>query len=198
MEIIQRKSPFFRAAAQSDKMRFVFSSCLVILMISLTALIPGALHAEFRCQADVSYVWKKTPPVLEEGEKQQMSDEQEEPKRLVFSQPFSEAETEEKARAKLESLVLRERGKAREACRREHENVSHCIGSKLESMRGVLDRSGFSVRQRLEESIQTDCEQKRGLCQKTEVSEYVCEETAAAAAEEGEEGEEEDEKKGRR
>lgn len=173
MKIIQRKLLFMKR--KNSAFRMVFAAGLSLWFMLSTVFSGASLaSAEVRCESDVSYVWRK-PPVATTKEVSKMAMVQEpEPQKYLFSKPSVVSSSEAEARAKLQDLVLREKAEAQSACQKEHENVSHCIGTKLESMSSVLDRVSFKAREQLQLSIQADCELKRGICQATESSEVTC------------------------
>ncbi|RMG42552.1 MAG: hypothetical protein D6719_06230 [Candidatus Dadabacteria bacterium] len=129
----------------------------------------------------MSYIWKK--------------DKQEVEIPIDWRKLKASAESEEKAREKLENMLLKEKALARTACQREHENLSGCMATKYASISSVLYSSGFNVRKALEDAVKRDCLALQGKCIKTDSTEIKCETKAEEKAAEEAEAEKDKKKK---
>ena len=156
--------------------RMNFRSVLLLII-----LFPQIAFAEFRCTSEVKYRWKKT-----EG-----------PEVSSFWATVQQrGATEKEAREATKGFADRERGRARDACVRQHQNLSGCITSKMASYQEAMQNLPFSARAKIEESIVSDCERSLGNCVGVDVSEPACEDLAPPPAVEEDE-EEESGKKGK-
>ena len=131
--------------------------------------IPVLCFAEYNCRLDITYKWKPG-----EEDKEQTVD---------FSQLAKSADTEEEAKTQLERLVIREKAKAAEKCKRDHQNLSGCVASKFSMMASVHRRLPFSARKSLEKAIEDDCKALQGTCLEAASTDPKC----VNLAEEGEE-----------
>lgn len=149
-------------------------TCFILLLI-FSGLSIHEAFAEFSCRAGLHYSWKK------QGEEDALKVE------WPALEIVSESEVE--AKAKLEERLIKEKAKALEACRAEHENLSGCVAAKFSVMASVMQRLAFSARKSLEKAINADCSSRQGSCIKVESEEIKCTDLTPA------DGEEEDKKK---
>jgi hypothetical protein len=84
------------------------------------------------------------------------------------------------ARAALQMETDRQRIRATEACKREHEAFGTCVALKLSSRSTVLNSLSFSARSELEKALAEECRQQEGTCLGIEVSEPKCREIVVA------------------
>lgn len=124
-----------------------------------------ALETEFVCRGEIEYSWMR---MNKEGE---VTDKE---MKVFWASREMKAKTEELAKSKLEDLMLREKGNARQACKNEHENLSGCIAGKYQAMKTIMKLLDFSSRKAIEESVQKDCEAQLGLCKEVSSSEVAC------------------------
>lgn len=141
---------------------------LVIVGI-LLGFAPGWARAEFVCRADVSYQWKR------------------EKEETALTVPFSRIEARGKdeaaAKAGIAEQVVREKTRASEQCRQNHENTAGCVARKFELYGVSMHTLGFSGRKKLEEAITSDCAAAQGLCVESAAGDPVCTEIVEAAPE---------------
>ncbi|NLF25622.1 MAG: hypothetical protein GX589_08220 [Deltaproteobacteria bacterium] len=149
---------------------------LLALMIFTFTALPGL--ADFSCVASVSYQWKK-----EGGE----------PQSVFFINVAGNAADMEAAKVQVSRLADSEKVRARDACMRQHENLSGCISAKFAAESSLLAKLGFSARKSLEEAINADCKSQQGQCLEPVVSEIKCLQTEEAK----EEGQDQASKKGK-
>ena len=145
-------------------------------------LLSHPVQAEFRCNAEVRYRWKKAegPEVTS-----------------FWATVERRAATEKEAMELTKAFADRERSRAAEGCMRQHQNQSGCISSKMSSFHETMQALPFSARSKIEESIVADCALAVGSCTGVDVSEPKCEDlNPPPPAEEGEG--EEDDKKGKK
>lgn len=86
------------------------------------------------------------------------------------------------ARTALQMEVDRQRIRASEACKREHEAFGTCVALKMSSQSTVLNSLSFSARSELEKALADECRHQEGTCLGVEVSEPKCREIVAAQA----------------
>ncbi len=84
------------------------------------------------------------------------------------------------ARAALQIETDRQRIRASEACKREHEAFGTCVALKMSSNSSALNSMSFSARAELEKALTEECRQQEGTCLAVEVSEPKCREIVVA------------------
>ncbi len=84
--------------------------------------------------------------------------------------------------------VNRQKARASERCKQEHESFGECLATKLSAKASVLNSLSFSTRAQLEKALTNECQTQQGLCLGVESSEPVCREIAAAGADAGQAG----------
>jgi hypothetical protein len=148
--------------------------------ISLTAVFLQfqTAVAEFGCTASVSYKWVKQS-VKEEGGKAPPTAE---PSSVHFANVERKGVDEGAAKAALEVELARQRIKASEACKREHEAFGECLGTKFTTHKSVIDSLGFSARREFEKALSEECRGAVGSCTAVVTGEPVCKEIVAAVA----------------
>ena len=77
-------------------------------------------------------------------------------------------------KAKIGEILPVEKGRAMEACRREHESFADCLSAKYAAKASVLNSLRFESRKSFEEAIHQDCSAQQGLCMEATGSEPQC------------------------
>lgn len=174
----------------------------------VASLALGAVEAqgEFRCSSDVSYTWNKT--VSAPGDPSGGPPPSAVPTGAAVTPPAAAATVpslavvrlmsierggpdEQSAKAAVQIDADRQRIRASEACKRDHESFGTCVALKMGARSSVLNSLGFSARTELEKALAEECRQQQGTCISVEVTEPKCREVsqgkpAAAAPAEGE------------
>jgi hypothetical protein len=139
---------------------------LRIIMVCVAALaVCRPLWAETSCSVEVNYAWKR-------GGKEEQ--------KVMWGLFAAKGGDEAAAKSKLEALVNKERGKARERCLREHENLAGCISSKFSAKADIIRSLSFTGRKALETAIASDCQAAQGICGDAASSEPKCAEVKTA------------------
>jgi len=148
--------------------------------------------AEFRCSTDISYKWEKQ---VEEGG--QVSGQQggragsstppvaitrapSEPAKVHLMSLERSGADEASAKAALQVEVERQRIRATETCKRDHESGGTCVAMKLNARASVLNSLSFGARTELEKALTAECRQQQGTCISVEAPEPKCVEVAGA------------------
>lgn len=153
----------------------------ILVAVAFGVLCPPISAAEFHCEAALSYKWRK--------DKEEVANEE------FFSSVEEKGADEVSAKDALTRKIAREKSRAKEECKREHENLSGCIAAKYAAIASVLSSLGFSARKAVQDAIASDCTSIQGVCSQVVSSEPVCKELAVAGGEKsGEEGAKEGEK----
>ena len=146
-----------------------------LIAFALFFLLARSLYAQSTCESVVSYKWAKregdkSTPVAAVGV---------EVKKLVAA-----GEDEAAVKARLAELLLTEKNRAMDACRREHESMADCLSAKYAAKASVLNALRFESRKAFEDAIRSDCSAQQGICTEVLSSDPQC--TVKAAAAEGE------------
>jgi len=169
----------------------IVSFCLPFALLSLLSSA-SSVTAEFRCSADISYKWVKKPAAE--------ASRPEAPRGVAVGPtptPVSPTPTPEPAivrllgieraggdeataKGALQMEADRQRIRASEACKREHEAFGTCVALKMSSRSTVLNSLSFSARAELEKALAEECRQQEGTCVGVEVSEPKCREIVTA------------------
>jgi hypothetical protein len=88
---------------------------------------------------------------------------------------------EASAKEALEVEAGRQRIKASDLCRRDHESVGSCIAQKLNGRSSTLNSLDFKTRAEVEKALSEECRQQQGSCQGVEVSEPKCRQISSSA-----------------
>ncbi len=162
---------------------------ILITVFVLRAIFPTTLSAEFLCRADTSYSWikEKTAIAPSDGKTEMPPKVSRNEMKVFWTSSEARGEDEEKAKAALMNKLEAEREKARESCKKEHENVAFCIASKFSAMKSVLQQLDFEARRTLRDSIASDCAAQQGLCQEAVSTDPTCKNLTPAVEGEGEE-----------
>ncbi len=157
---------------------------LAIIQFFLVFMTDAA-HADFTCAADVSFKWQQD---AEQPPAPVKADEKSPPAPAATSQPEDsfwarvEVKGKDEAQSKgaLGERVVAEQAAAMRECRKQHENLAGCIGSKYYAMGSVLNTLGFTARKNLEDAIRSDCEKRQGKCLGASAGEAKCQEIVKA------------------
>ena len=177
----------------------------VAFLVAFLAIVPShELRAEFVCSTDVSYTWAKTPPekpapvdadpsMPPGGHSKGASPTAPPPAeptpkpsiiRFAGVQRYGLDEAGAKANLKIE--VNRQKARASEACKRDHESIGDCMATKLSTKSSTLNSLGFSARAELEKALTRECSEQQGVCLSVESSEPQCRDlTPAKVADSG-------------
>lgn len=82
------------------------------------------------------------------------------------------------AKAAVQVDADRQRIRASEACKRDHESFGTCVALKMNAQSSVLNSLGFSTRAELEKALSEECRQQQGTCISVEVTEPKCREVS--------------------
>lgn len=160
------------------------------LSVALLSLLLSASSgsAEFRCSADISYKWLKKPaaevarPDAPRGTAVGPTPTPVPPTPvqepvIVRLLGIERAGVDEAtAKGALQMEADRQRIRASEACKREHEAFGTCVALKMSSRSTILNSLSFSARAELEKALADECRHQEGTCVGVEVSEPKCRE----------------------
>ena len=193
-------------------MRTPFSSLLSLLVAVVAAAVPVcAARAEVLCSADVSYTWVKSPPEQEKGDDDDDAppptgkpdqkttpggqtaapaaapDAPSQPKPSVvrFAGVQRAGYDEAGAKANLQVELNRQKVRASEQCKRDHESLGDCLATKLSARASILNSLGFSARNELEKALQKECSTQQGVCLSVDSSDPQCRSLSAGKGPEG-------------
>lgn len=188
-----RRRPFFDIHA----MRARISSFYLALALVFTATYVTDASAEFRCTADISYKWVKKvlePPTSHPSAPAgpghgaaptpaptATPKPSPEPSIVRLMGVERSGADEASAKASLQTEVERQRIRASEACKRDHESYGTCVALKMSGNASTLNSLGFGARTELEKALSEECRQQEGTCMGVDVTEPKCREIADAA-----------------
>jgi hypothetical protein len=153
---------------------------LTLLGLILLQAVPYA-WADFDCRSELSYKWKK-----------------EETEQVVqWSTLMQAAATEEVAKQKLSDMIIVERSRVMDACRKVHENLAGCIAGKFSAISRTYQTVGFTARKAIEEAVHADCSAQQGTCLESTTTPPKCDERKIEAETPPEEEHAADDKKGK-
>ena len=177
-------------------MRASISSFYLPLVLVSLLLSATEVTAEFRCSSDISYKWVKRPPVASHSPHADgVAPGGRAP--APTATPVPPAPTPEptivrllglerggsdeaSARTALQMEADRQRIRASEACKRDHESFGTCVALKMSAQANVLNSLSFATRAELEKALTEECRQQEGTCLGVEVSEPKCREIVVA------------------
>lgn len=180
-------------------MRNLFSRS-ILFFAAAAVVAPVGVWAEVVCSSDVSYTWAKSG--ADEGgtggdapaaptsasTTQQGSSSQPTPTVVRFSAPQRAGLDEAGAKANLQIEVNRQKARASEQCKRDHESIGDCMATKLSARASILNSLSFSARAELEKALTKECSGQQGVCLSVDASEPQCRTISASKATEGESG----------
>lgn len=94
--------------------------------------------------------------------------------RVRFATIERRGKDERGAKAGLLIEVNRQKSRAYERCKRDHESFGGCVSTKLSTKTTVLNSLSFSARSKVEEALIEECRVQQGRCVAIESSEPVC------------------------
>ena len=159
------------------------------------------VHAEVVCSADVSYRWIKEGGASPSdsssakessggGSQGEVKDtEKVDAKRsppteslVRFASIERRGNDEQLARAGLLIEVNRQKARAHERCKHDHESFGDCVSTKMAIKASTLNSLSFSARGKVEEALIDECRVQQGRCAAIESGEPVCRDLSAAQA----------------
>ena len=169
--------------------------CLPLALVCFT-LSASQLNAEFRCSSEISYKWVKEqaePRPSHAGPAAAAAAPGQTPS-AVPTQPKLTAEPtivrlmglerggvdENAAKGSLQMEADRQRIRASEACKRDHESYGTCVALKMSARSTILNSLSFNARTDLEKALAEECKQQEGTCLGVDVSEPKCREIVEA------------------
>ena len=171
-----------------------FALVLALIGISFSST-PSV--AEFRCAAEISYRWVKTPDdpmpvppaVPERGKKEPAPaptrlppSPTPEPAMVKMMGIERSGADEAAAKAALQVEADKQRIRASDLCKRDHESFGSCLATKLNNRASVLNSLSFKTRQELEKALSDECKRQQGTCISVEVLEAKCSELGGTKA----------------
>lgn len=163
------------------------SILIAVCAVTLFVFETNYAYAEANCSSVLSFTVEREDKSLNE---------------VFFVELRAQGTDEVTTKARLESEILKTKGRAIERCKSQYENFASCLQTKLISSGSVLQTASFSARKTLEEALASDCRKQQGNCKDAKSSEVKCvliEPTLApdakGAAEGGKKGEKEKTKK---
>ena len=135
-------------------------------------LVTRLAFAEAACESVISYKWGKR-----EGDKGMPAS----PVSVEVKKLFASGADEGSAKVRLGELLPIEKGRAMDACRREHESLADCLSAKYAAKASVLNALRFESRKAFEDAIHSDCSAQQGICVEAVSSEIQCLVKAEAA-----------------
>ena len=153
--------------------------------------------AEFRCSSEISYKWVKSPPeprpshggpapVALPGQTPVANPTPRPPAptpepTIVRLMGLERSGSDENAaKGSLQMEVDRQRIRASEACKRDHESYGTCVALKMSARSTILNSLSFNARADLEKALAEECKQQEGTCLGVDVSEPKCREIVEA------------------
>ena len=94
--------------------------------------------------------------------------------RVRYATVERRGEFEEVVRAGLTVELNRQKTRAQERCRRDHEAFGECVSTKLSTKTSGLNSLTFSARSELEKALVAECEVQHGSCLAVDSSELSC------------------------
>ena len=172
----------------------ISSFYLPLALVSLLLSVPAGV-AEFRCSSEISYKWAKKPSPANPSHRADVAPPGSRNPAPTLS-PVPPGPTPEptivrllglerggsdeaSARTALQMETDRQRIRASEACKRDHEAFGTCVALKMSSQANVLNSLSFSARSELEKALAEECRQQEGTCLGVDVSDPKCREVVA-------------------
>jgi hypothetical protein len=148
--------------------------------------------AEFRCSTEISYKWQKQVDEEAHGSDPSagktgsaappaaLTKAPQEPSTVRLMSLERTGADEVAAKAALQVEVERQRIRATEACKREHESGGTCVAMKLSARASILNSLSFGARSDLERALSAECRQQQGTCLSVDTLDPKCVEVAGA------------------
>ncbi len=173
-----------------QKSSYSFNSVITAIFL----LFPAAGRADFICSADISYKWERVDRD-ENTEEKAISNKdnkngtaapvaptqpavKEAPSHVRYATVERGGADEAGAKTLLGMELSRQKARASDRCKREHESFGECLATKLSVKGTVLNSLSFSARTQLERAITEECQLQQGTCLAVESTEPVCREVA--------------------
>ncbi len=166
---------------------------LELLVPALSGLVAfaGPAYAEVACLAEVSYRWVKEGAIAAEAAPAGAGNKAKEaPKDAPKAEPANDAASNEQrvryatiersgkdegaVRAGLLIEVNRQKARAHERCKRDHESFGDCVSTKLAAKASTLNSLTFSARSKVEEALIQECQAQQGRCVAIDSGEPTC------------------------
>ena len=160
--------------------------------------------ANFRCEADVFYIWKRTPRMKTTTDKDgkvvlaepPLDEKLLEPIEVFYSRPGETAESEAAAGQRLDAQLPEVQSQARAMCEKSHQSESRCVMARLRETSKDYRMLDFRARKQFLDTVAEDCRKNVGVCVSTKVGKTHCEkEEAGGKAGDNAGGEEEKDSK---
>lgn len=145
------------------------------------AAAPAGINYGFKCEADVSYSWKRVPkPRNPQAGRQPAAEstpaESEEPLEIFYNRASERAAAEKTAHDRLEARLPAEQARALADCRNEHENQGQCVADRIRRVDPTYKTADYLSRRAITDGIKEDCEISFGRCLSAKSGPIVCEE----------------------
>jgi len=184
--------------AQKSLLSSVFFSALALRVLA------QPVSAEVVCVAEVSYRWSKDQPTatgpgvatsgaalgtagsassfkaVESAGPPGLAGAPGE-QRVRFAQVERKGQDERAVRAGLQIEVNRQKARAHERCKRDHESFGDCVSTKMSTKVGSLNSLSFSARSKVEEALIEECRIQQGRCVSIDSEEPACRDLAAVS-----------------
>jgi len=105
--------------------------------------------------------------------------------RVRFVQVERRGADERAVRAGLQIEVNRQKARAHERCKRDHESFGECVSTKLSIKGATLNSLSFSARSKVEEALIDECRIQQGRCLSIDSDEPTCRNLVAGAGNSG-------------
>lgn len=174
-----------------------FSIGVMSLFLSAVVL-PSSVWAEFSCSSEVSYRWVKgkvpapPAPAPQGGKSASGTPAATTPSAngsataggtiVRFSAIQRTGADEAAAKQALAAEVGRQKIRASEACKRDHEGFAGCMATNMSVKASLLNSLSFSARTELEKAILDECREQQGSCASVDSAEPQCKEVVVAEA----------------
>ncbi|MCB0345266.1 MAG: hypothetical protein KDD66_09105 [Bdellovibrionales bacterium] len=146
--------------------------------------------ALYRCEADVFYVWKRTPRLKTKidtmgktvPDEPPLDAELLKPIEVFFSRPGETAESEAVAGHKLDAQLPQVLSEARALCERRHQSESRCVLARMKAVGKDYRMLDFQARKQFLDTVSEDCRLSVGVCMDAKVGKTECEAKAMNSA----------------
>lgn len=171
-------------------------SFLPLLSVVFVVIMPQFAEGEFKCSAQVSYKWVKDAP-QKTGTPPAAPPTPGEPSTVHFASVERSGADEAAAKVALDIELTRQKVRASEACRREHEGYGECVARKFGAHKGTIESLSFSARKEFEKALLEECKGQVGSCVTVTSTDPACKEVVLAPAADAApaEGDKKDDKK---
>jgi hypothetical protein len=119
-----------------------------------------------------------TPSAAPAGGKQGVEPNEQ---RVRFATIERRGKDEGSVRAGLLIEVNRQKARAHERCKRDHESFGDCVSTKMSTKSSTLNSLSFSARSKVEEALIEECKVQQGRCIAIDSGEPTCRNLAGAA-----------------